>query len=334
MKKQIIVLILFTIIFSSHLISAIDNDLNLNIQTRDSSGNIISGTFDFTFEFSTSENCGSAVYTHSQELTTDSRGVINYYLPDADLDYTDQYYFCYYRDGVLKNNQKLVGVPYAFNSKTLGGYSENFFAPLNKTFFGNFEFNGGYSSGGLSIIDGNLFAQTLFAVNLTSLGISNLNVNGSLIPQAFDNTFDLGNQNLKWRDLFIGRNADVSGNLVVEGTITGDGAVPSGAVMHFDLSSCPSGWSELTSARGRYLIGLNSGGTLGATVGTALSNSENRAVGQHTHNFGIRNEENSGGDLPEQSGPGAASGITTTGASGTVAGTNAPYIQLLVCRKN
>ena len=60
--------------------------------------------------------------------------------------------------------------------------------------------------------------------------------------------------------------------------------LPSGMVMFFDSTACPTGWSELTSARGRYLVGLISGGTLGATAGTALSNQENRVVGPHTHN--------------------------------------------------
>src|SRR3989344_434292 len=59
--------------------------------------------------------------------------------------------------------------------------------------------------------------------------------------------------------------------------------VSSGAVMFFNLSSCPSGWTEFTDARGRYLVGLPSGGTLGDTTGTALTNLENRAVGQHGH---------------------------------------------------
>jgi hypothetical protein len=54
-------------------------------------------------------------------------------------------------------------------------------------------------------------------------------------------------------------------------------------VMFYDGSSCPAGWSELTAARGRYLVGLPSGGTLDGTSGTALSNLEARAVGLHSH---------------------------------------------------
>ncbi len=57
-------------------------------------------------------------------------------------------------------------------------------------------------------------------------------------------------------------------------------APPSGAVMYFDLPSCPAGWSELVAARGRTLVGLPSGGTTGGTVGSPLGNLENRS---HTH---------------------------------------------------
>ena len=57
-------------------------------------------------------------------------------------------------------------------------------------------------------------------------------------------------------------------------------AVPSGAVWLFDLPSCPAGWSELVSARGRALVGLPAGGSAGGTLGTPLGDLENRT---HTH---------------------------------------------------
>lgn len=59
--------------------------------------------------------------------------------------------------------------------------------------------------------------------------------------------------------------------------------VPSGAVMFFNTTSCPSGWSELAAAQGRYLVARPAGGTVGLSIGSALANGENRAVGQHTH---------------------------------------------------
>lgn len=148
------------------------------------------------------------------------------------------------------------------------------------------------------------------------------------------------------------------GNFKVEGNLTVDGAtniIPSGAIMHFNLTSCPTGWSELTSARGRYIVGLNNNGTLGAATGTALNNSENRAVGQHNHfimaastssgataltssnqlsralDYGPAPSFNYGGDI---AGTSTAASLGLTSNSGSVAGTNAPYIQFLVCQKN
>lgn len=60
--------------------------------------------------------------------------------------------------------------------------------------------------------------------------------------------------------------------------------IPAGAVMFFNLTSCPSGWTNFTPAQGRYIVGtVATGGTLGSTVGTALTNTENRPVGQHSH---------------------------------------------------
>lgn len=147
--------------------------------------------------------------------------------------------------------------------------------------------------------------------------------------------------------------------------------VPSGAVMFFNLAACPAGWSSASAAEGRYLVGMTSSGTLAGTVGTALSNEENRPVGQHTHGVtdpghvhGITDPGHnhlqatcgeSGGAAPavtlyancaaEGSGGdtfGSTTGITvnsattgiTIGNTGAVGGTNAPYVQYLVCQKN
>jgi hypothetical protein len=156
---------------------------------------------------------------------------------------------------------------------------------------------------------------------------------------------------------------------------------PSNLVVFSPTGSCPTGWTEYTDARGRAIVGLVSGGTSTATVGTALSNSENRAVGQHTHGVtdsghthaqdphthSVNDPGHShGGSVSTASASIASdgnepvsvhSGTTTTSSdgigvgindatasnvsatanvtlanAGSVAGTNAPYIQLLACR--
>ena len=124
--------------------------------------------------------------------------------------------------------------------------------------------------------------------------------------------------------------------------------------MFFNLAACPAGWGDLTAAQGRYLVGLPSGGTLAQSVGTALTDGDNRAVGQHGHAVsdpGHRHTVdyqslggNNGGAYQtymaqEPSGTAktfltrsATTGITVQSA-GAVAGTNAPYLELLVCQK-
>jgi len=78
---------------------------------------------------------------------------------------------------------------------------------VNKTgdaLTGTYNFNGGWQNDGLTISDGNVFAQTLYVYNLTSLSVSTLNVNGSIIPTTgFDDTFDIGSTALRWKDLHL-----------------------------------------------------------------------------------------------------------------------------------
>ncbi|HYN37231.1 MAG TPA: hypothetical protein VEV82_09695 [Actinomycetota bacterium] len=147
---------------------------------------------------------------------------------------------------------------------------------------------------------------------------------------------------------------NVEGGVICEVDDVGasDPGIPAGAVSFFNLSACPSGWTELTAAQGRYLVGLPSGGTLSATVGTALTNGENRAVGQHnhgvydpghTHSFGwpvgLTDADYAAWDLANPLGfETRLTGLSQTGIrinnAGSVSGTNAPYLQLLVCQKN
>ncbi|MFH1434117.1 MAG: hypothetical protein ABIJ56_00235 [Pseudomonadota bacterium] len=136
------------------------------------------------------------------------------------------------------------------------------------------------------------------------------------------------------------------------GSVTCSGGVPAGAVMFFDLAACPDGWSPLADAEGRYLVGLNAGGTLAGMGGTALGDLEDRPVGRHSHTISDPGHVHAvprDNDTVPDGGAGATaaedvnddpvnSGSSTTGIAinnaGTVAGTNAPYLQLLVCRKD
>src|SRR3954464_4966688 len=53
----------------------------------------------------------------------------------------------------------------------------------------------------------------------------------------------------------------VAGAAGQAGTNGVDAVAPAGAVMYFDLASCPAGWTSYDAAGGRYLVGLPAGGT-------------------------------------------------------------------------
>lgn len=128
--------------------------------------------------------------------------------------------------------------------------------------------------------------------------------------------------------------------------------LPSGAVMYFNLAACPSGWSVMTAAQGRYLVGLPANGILGSAVGQALTQEENRPTGDHLHDIPIYQSVSGfavGLRLQGSSNNASASNVTSGAAfiflppgnlktlpvkSFMPAGTNAPYVELLVCQKN
>lgn len=57
----------------------------------------------------------------------------------------------------------------------------------------------------------------------------------------------------------------------------GGGGLPSGMVAFF-AGACPSGWTEYTAARGRLVVGLPLSGTAEGTVGTALTNLQDKPL--------------------------------------------------------
>lgn len=124
---------------------------------------------------------------------------------------------------------------------------------------------------------------------------------------------------------------------------TASSGVPSGAVMFFNLASCPGGWSEVLSARGRYLVGVYPSAKRGQVVGTPLSIEEDRPTGDHRHHMSFYESSVSGqivsGQGNQVSTPLAAQ-ITEWLEAGTpmdpqpAVGTNAPYMTFLACQKN
>ncbi len=121
MRKEIVFLFFGLILISFISAVAISEDLHLNIQTTNASGSVVTGTFDFGFNISTAADCAAAnvIYSNATNLTTDSRGIISYYLPDVSLDYDIQYWLCYYRNDTLVNSSKIARTPYVFRAKNI-----------------------------------------------------------------------------------------------------------------------------------------------------------------------------------------------------------------------
>lgn len=124
------------------------------------------------------------------------------------------------------------------------------------------------------------------------------------------------------------------------GTAWGAIATPetTGQIAAF-ASACPTGWTEYTAARGRTVVGTPGSGTNEGTVGTALTNLQNKT---HTHTGPSHTHTYTTSDFFAPVGGGTAAWTTGgassaggTGATGTAAtGDVIPYIQLTYCSKN
>lgn len=166
-----------------------------------------------------------------------------------------------------------------------------------------------------------------------------------------------------------GTKMDVAGKLrISDGTegagrvLTSDGngvgtwampgaTVPPGMVAFFNLTACPLGWSALLAAQGRYVVGVSPANATvpPPVVGTALTDKEDRNVaGPHNHAVNDPGHTHPVNTGTVSSGTGTTMFVpgtptpskteaSTTGITTAVAGasgTNAPYVQLLVCQKN
>ena len=113
------------------------------------------------------------------------------------------------------------------------------------------------------------------------------------------------------------------------------GVLESGTIGLFD-GACPSGWTEYTASQGRYIVGTPSGGTDEATVGTALTDKQDKThthiTASHTHSLNtgaaLGNSQSNEPPLDTDAG-----GVGTTGTA-AAASDILPYIQFRVCKKD
>lgn len=139
-----LVIILSVFALSPVLASPVEEDLHLNIQTT-SGGSVTTGTFNFQFNISTLSDCSNVIYSNYTTLTTDSRGIVSHYLNNVSLNFTDQYWLCYYRDGTLIDSSKIARSPYSFLARKIEmAYNYTFGAIVGNT---SSSYNGSITSG-------------------------------------------------------------------------------------------------------------------------------------------------------------------------------------------
>ncbi len=111
------------------------------------------------------------------------------------------------------------------------------------------------------------------------------------------------------------------------------GPIPSGLISYFTTATCPSGWSAATSVSGRLVVGVANGADVGVTVGSALTDQEDRT---HAHDVLLSVQPPVKSIAGSDGGNGQATGNTT--AESTVPSgkstSGMPFVQWLACRKN
>ena len=126
----------------------------------------------------------------------------------------------------------------------------------------------------------------------------------------------------------------------------GGGVAPSGAIMAFNLASCPNGWSSFTSANGRVIVWAGSDGqwntyTLLNVWGEARHTLTTAEMPSHTHGFSIGTTDDNVAPWNVallqlwDNGPFSYANFTTAAAGGSQSHENRmPYLALLYCVKN
>jgi len=162
---------------------------------------------------------------------------------------------------------------------------------------------------------------SIVAVSAAKLSgtVSNASLDSSSVTKQ-GNTFNAANQLVQ---------LDTSGNLplpsgahITVGSLRGT-IVPSGTLI-LTTSTCPSGFTEYTGAGGFDLVGVPSGGTVGGTVGTAMTDLQNSS---HSHSITVTTA------MDGTAVAGTATVVTgVTSPTGTVTrGSIAPYFQIRLC---
>lgn len=200
MKIKILGLTIFFLLLTSLsvvLADPIEDIAHVNVQAIDAGGSILTGTFDYNFTINNEGSCTSELYTNFSELTTDSNGIISYYLDNIDptIFQSQQLWIGEYRGHELLGCRRLAPVPYAYfaiNTTTSGLIVDSNLS------MGNFDVIANRFYGLLSwILDP--IASIYFSFNGTTLTLDQEALNGT-IDNRINITVD-GN-NASWTATF------------------------------------------------------------------------------------------------------------------------------------
>ena len=134
-------------------------------------------------------------------------------------------------------------------------------------------------------------------------------------------------------------NVSPNGDITTSGKFIGEGSTPSGAIMAFDLAACPTGWSEYTPARGRFLRGIDNGAGNDPSGTRVAGNTQDDLLKSHGHvisNGTTTLGYNIGSNAFQRIvNSGAADGTNTISAQPTGGAETRPKnVAVLFCRKN
>lgn len=155
------------------------------------------------------------------------------------------------------------------NADLLQGHPASFFMPLNTSVFGDFDFNGGWENDGLSIIDGDIYAQTGFFYNITTLDVTKQNL--TILEDAYFN----GNLrvdksiSLEFGDLISEQNPDGADAIRIKATSSDVDIILGHGTGYFSI------WNVLDNNAVFYVNNLGSTDMIGdLTVGGTIINTD------------------------------------------------------------
>ncbi|MGR5448148.1 hypothetical protein ACPV47_24985 [Vibrio jasicida] len=126
------------------------------------------------------------------------------------------------------------------------------------------------------------------------------------------------------------------GDVGPQGPVGQVGTVPSGAVIPFDLSKCPEGWTEYALAYGRFIRGIDrSGANIDPDGERTLGDTQDDAIQVHTHErpYRIGGNASGGGRNMEDNSANSTLKVGEPVGARVSSETRPKNVSLLYCRK-